>query len=93
MLLTLLKKLFAQRGSGRIEEALYRGLDGEGQELVPAVLALLRKHGFAERSKHGGQMIWIPSKPFEYRRRALGILATPSLSVDPLVLESRELGS
>jgi hypothetical protein len=93
ILLTALKKLYAQRGSGRRESAFYRGLDARGKELVPGILALLRKRGFAAKSKHGDQDIWLPTKPSEFRRRALTILAAPNVSTDPLVVESREITS
>ena len=93
VLLTALKKLYAQRGSGRKESAFFRGLDARGKELVPRILALLRKQGFAVKSKHGDQDIWLPTKPSEFRRRALAILAAPTNSVDPLIIESKEITS
>lgn len=93
ILLTALKKLYAQRGSGRKESAFFRGLDARGKELVPKILALLRKYGFAAKSKHGDNDIWLPTKPSEFRRRALSILAAPNVSVDPVVIESREIAS
>jgi hypothetical protein len=91
VLLTVLKKLFAQRGSGRRESALYRGLDARSKELVPRALALLRKHGFAVRTRQSEKFVWLPTKSSEYRRRALSALAAPNASQDPLLLESFDL--
>lgn len=93
VLLTVLKKLYAQRGSGRRESALYRGLDARGRESVPEALDLLRRHGFAIKSRQGDQIVWHTSKPSEYRRRAISILAAPNASNDPLLCESRTLAS
>jgi hypothetical protein len=92
VVLTMLKKLYAQRGSGRRESAFFRGLDARGKELVPAALGLMRKHGFTIKCRQGDQVIWLPSKPSDLRRRALSILAAPSASRDQLVAESRDLG-
>ncbi len=65
VLLTILKKLFAQRGSGRRESAFYRGLDARGRELVPEALGLLSRHAFASRDRQAAQVVWLPSKPSE----------------------------
>jgi hypothetical protein len=91
VVLTLLRKLFAQRGSGRRESALFRGLDPRSKELVPDGLGLLRKHGFVVRARQGDQVIWLPTKGSEFRRRALSILAAPNGSTDPLLRESMEM--
>ena len=60
-LLTILRKLYARRGSGRRESALYRGLDPRAQQLVEDVLRSLRREGFAIKSKQAEQAIWLPS--------------------------------
>jgi hypothetical protein len=88
VLLTLLKKLFDQRGSGRRESALFRGLDARSRELVPEALGLLKKHRFVIRSRQGDQAIWLPAKGSDHRRRALSMLAAPNGSSDPLLIES-----
>jgi hypothetical protein len=93
VVLTILRKLYAQRGSGRRESALHRGLDARANELVPQALGLLRRHGFATRSRQADQVVWLRSKPSEYRRRALSILAAPTTSADPLLTESRDIGA
>ena len=91
VLLTILKKLYAQRGSGRRESALYRGLDPRAQQLVPQVLNLLRREGFVVRGRQGDDVVWLPSKSSDARRRVLSLMAAPSSSADPLLTHSRDL--
>jgi hypothetical protein len=91
VLLTVLKKLYAQRGSGRRETALFRGLDARAQQLVPPVIALLRREGFVTKTTQSGQTVWLPTKSSDARRRALSILASPSSSSEALLVQSREL--
>jgi hypothetical protein len=85
VMLTVLKKLYAQRGSGRRDSALTRGLDVRAQQLVPQVMNILRREGFVTRNRQADQIVWLPTKSSEMRRRALGILASPNTSSDPLV--------
>ena len=91
VMLTVLKKIFAQRGHGRRESALYRGLDARARELVPECLKLLQKEHFAIPSKQGDRQIWMPTKYAGIRKRALSILASPNVSTDPLMLECRNI--
>jgi hypothetical protein len=91
VLLTILKKLFAQAGSGRRESALVRGLDVRARELVPEVLDLLRRSGFASRSRQGAVTVWLPTRTSGIRRRALAMLGSPSSSPDPLLEASKKL--
>lgn len=91
VLLTVLKKLFAQRGAGRKESALYRGLDNRAKQLVPAILEILRRENFAMKTRQGDETVWLPVRSSEARRRALSILAAPGISSDRLVVHAREL--
>jgi hypothetical protein len=92
VMLTIFKKLYAQSGGGRKEQAFYRGLDSRARNLVPEVLSLLRKSGFATRSARGVDHVWLPTRTSESRRRALSMLAAPNASLDPLLRESRDIG-
>lgn len=92
LLLTILRKLFAQSGSGRQESALFRGLDVRSREIVPGILDLLRRHGFVVRSRQGTVTVWLPARTSGVRTRALAMLASPSTSTDPLLRESARLG-
>jgi len=91
VLLTMLKKLFAQAGRGRRELALSRGLDARESEAAPAALDLLRKRGFITRSRQGAITVWLPARTLDVRSRALAILAAPTASQDPLIIESMQL--
>ncbi|MGH8103555.1 MAG: hypothetical protein ACREJQ_03435, partial [bacterium] len=92
VILTILKKIYAQRGRGRRESAIYRGLDTRAQQLVPDALALLKKEGFVTKSKQGMHDIWLPTKSADARSRALKMLATPNTSEDPVLKQSRNFG-
>lgn len=92
VLLTLLRKLYAQRGRGRRESALYRGLDLRGRQLVPEALALLRKEGLIVRNGQADQAVWLPTKLSTARRRVLSILSAPTSSQDGLMAASKNLG-
>jgi hypothetical protein len=91
VLLTALKKLYAQSGKGRRESALHRGLDHRAKEYVPGVLALMRKEGFSVRARIRDQTVWFPAKDPEVRRRALRMLAAPVASGDPMLKEAASL--
>jgi hypothetical protein len=91
VLLTILKKLFAQSGTGRKESALKRGLDAKGQSVVPSVLELIRKHGFAVRTKMQEDVVWLPAKGDGCRARALSMLAGPMTVKDALLEEAKTL--
>lgn len=60
--LTILKKVYAQRGSGRKAGALRRGLDQSSQLLVPAVLSALQSDGLIARSTSNRNVIYLPVK-------------------------------
>ncbi len=91
VMLTILKKLYAQSGSGRKEAAFYRSLDNRAQACVNDVLALLRREGMVARSTRGTQQIWLPTRTRDSRRRALAMLAAPNSASDPLVLQSKSI--
>lgn len=89
VLLTILKKLYEQRGSGRRENALFRGLDHRARRIVPDVLRLLQREGLADCCKRGTDTIWLPDRAG--RKRVGRIVASPSASEDPLVVAARSL--
>jgi hypothetical protein len=73
--LTILKKVYSQRGSGRREGAFLRGLDQQSRTLVPAILSALVSDGWLWRSRSCGDAIYLPVK--ERRRDALRALDRP----------------
>jgi hypothetical protein len=62
VLLTVLKKIYLQSGSGRKENALHRGLDHHARRLVAPVLRLLQTEGLISKYRRGGldMSIWVP---------------------------------
>src|SRR5262249_5092773 len=90
ILLTVLRKLFLQPGSGRQEAAFYRGvIDSRAERLVPEVLGLLLKQGLAESFRYRGKDLWRPNRRESARVRK--ILASPMTSADSLVQEAKVL--
>lgn len=90
VLLTIVKKLYAQAGRGRKESALYRGLDQRAQSLIVGMLELLQREGFVTRTRQSGQTVWLPARGGPHRQRALSILAAPTASNDSVIVASRE---
>lgn len=83
VLVTILKKTYLQKGNGRQEEALVRGLgqiDRKGK--LDAILNLLLRQGFLEviPGDHGRIFIPVAKK----RRQVAAILAALNLSTDEL---------
>lgn len=88
--LTVLKKLYERRGSGRKENALHRGLDHHARRLVPDVLRLLQTEGLALPYKSKGTTIWLPDR--SSRRRVGRMIAAPSTSKDTILQQCASIG-
>ncbi|WP_433347798.1 NACHT domain-containing protein [Micromonospora sp. CA-111912] len=69
--LTVLKKLYVQRGVGRREGSLYRGLDDKHRALVPDVISVLTSAGFALRAKQASNVLILPARGQAVRVRRL----------------------
>ena len=82
--LTVLKKIYERRGSGRKENALYRGLNQRARNVVPGVLQALKSEGLAVPYRRKTETIWLPGRD---RRRAGRLIAAPSEEVNDRVLE------
>lgn len=74
--LSILKKVFGQRGSGRKEGALSRGLNLADRPLVPKVIEDLVSQGWLKRSSSGNNVIYLGVK--ERRKDALAALESPA---------------
>lgn len=85
VMLTILKKIFVQSGSGRMESALVRGLDHNARRIVPAVLRLLQSEDVIEPYRRGGlsTTIWIPNRT--QRARVARIIESPHTCQDALL--------
>lgn len=83
VLLTVLKKIYTQRGRGRKTNALSRGLNPALRPLVPDVLTRLQSENLILMAKAGNEVIWLPVKASQ--KRALQMLGAPMSSDDPLL--------
>lgn len=83
VMLTILKKVYLQKGRGRRESALSRGLDHKAQRYVPVLIDILAKNELLVMMGRGGDPIWLPVRSQASRVRAL--LASPTLSKDPII--------
>ncbi len=87
--ITVLKKLYERRGSGRKENALHRGLDHHARRLVPDVLSVLQSEGLAMPYKAKGTTIWLPDR--SSMRRVGRMIAAPTSSHDPVLQRCSQL--
>ena len=81
--LTILKKLYEQSGSGRKENALYRGLDSRARRLVPRVLQILQSEGFTVPDRSKKNTVWRPTR--SHRERAGRLLTAPTETNDSIL--------
>ena len=83
VILTILKKVYDQSGSGRQEAALFRGLDNRGRQVVPDALNYLRKADYLIEYNRGRGAVWQPVR--QRRPHVLKLIADPGLCLtDPL---------
>ncbi|MFD9937260.1 NACHT domain-containing protein [Streptomyces massasporeus] len=83
VLLTILKKVYAQRGMGRKESALFRGLDNKHRELVPEALQRLTGAGLITPARSSGTRIYLPVRGMASRVRRT--LQAPQSSADSIL--------
>ena len=86
--LTVLKKIYERRGSGRKENALYRGLDQRARRLVPGVLQVLKSQRLAVPYRRKGERIWLAGRD---RRRASRMIAAPNAVSDAVLTRCAKL--
>jgi hypothetical protein len=89
VLLTMLRKLYQQSGSGRREMAFHRGLDHAARRLVPTILDILRREGLALRYRKFEDVIWHPDR--SQMTRVGRIIASPRECNDPIVAEVADI--
>ena len=87
--LVVIRKLFLQRGSGRVDSALSRGVNTSLQSYVVPVRDLLVSKGIVYSHIANGTLIWHGNRT--HRSRMLRILERPISSDDPIVREVVEL--
>lgn len=89
VLLTILRKLYVQGGSGRNENAFTRGMNNTAGKYVGKLLSLLSTEGLASLSTAAGARVWHPNR--KQRARVLQILESPAVCQDPVVQASKRL--
>jgi hypothetical protein len=84
LLLSIVQKIFFQRGGGRKESSLYKGGFGQqfDRKIIDQILSILVNDGFIEKSKDTSGFIYNPKREYTPRMRA--IKDQLSLSKDPL---------
>ncbi|MGW4037122.1 NACHT domain-containing protein [Streptomyces sp. NPDC004778] len=83
VLLTILKKIYAQRGTGRKESALPRGLDAKHRELVPEAIQRLIGAGLITSARSNATRLYLPVRGMTNRVRR--ILQAPQSSTDSVL--------
>lgn len=89
VLLTILRKLFVQSGSGRKENAFYRGLDTNARAYVSDILELVQVANFAHPHRISGPNVWMQNRA--KAAEANEILGAPQKSKHPLLDNTRIL--
>jgi hypothetical protein len=89
VLLTVLKKLYMQSGSGRKNSALYRGLDQRSRSLVPQIIQLLKAENLITKAPTGDDTVWLPTRSAGIRVKQ--IILAPTTSTDPLISKASKL--
>ncbi|MFI5480274.1 NACHT domain-containing protein [Streptomyces rubiginosohelvolus] len=89
IMVTVLRKLYLQRGSGRAEGAFVRGMPQEDRSLVPECLDILRRDGLVSTIKLGGRIIWLPKR--SEQKRVKEFVTAPRGSGDGLFAAAAKL--
>lgn len=89
VLITVLRKLFIQRGSGRLISALSRGIPQSSKSYVDSVIAILRSENFADIITLDRRDILMPNRSVS--GRALSIINGPNVSKDSVMEAAKKL--
>ena len=87
--ISILKKVYEQRGAGRRENALFRGMDHQARRLVPDVLRVLQSEGLLVPDRSRTITIWRGAGAC--RTRAGQIIAAPNKMADPALQRCNSL--
>ncbi len=87
--MALLRKLYLQRGSGRKDNALTRGMSPKDAELVKPAMQLLQREGLAIATQLSTSLVWLPDRSAGPRVRTF--LSSPRIGDDPLVRGVKDL--
>ncbi len=89
-LLSSLRKLFLQAGSGRKESSMYKGYgDSNTKRICEKIIALLVKEGFCSKVRGASEALFIPDGSF--RGRVQAIMSQMTTSKDALWLQASRI--
>jgi hypothetical protein len=73
LFLSIIQKIFFQRGGGRKESSIYKGGFGEkyDRKLIDQILSILVNDGYIEKSKDNSVFIYNPNREFTSKMRAI----------------------
>ncbi|WP_273820665.1 NACHT domain-containing protein [Pseudomonas asplenii] len=73
LFLSIIQKIFFQRGGGRKESSLYKGGFGEqyDRKIIDQILSILVNDGFVEKSKDNSVFIYNPKREFTPKMRLI----------------------
>lgn len=73
LFLSIIQKIFFQRGGGRRESSLYKGGFGEqyDRKTIDQILSILVNDGYVEKSKDNSVFIYNPKREFTAKMRAI----------------------
>ncbi|WP_374419999.1 NACHT domain-containing NTPase [Chromobacterium sp.] len=91
LFLSIIHKIFFQRGGGRKENSLYKGGFGQNfdKKIIDKILTILISEGLIEKSKDNSGFIYNPKR--EYTSRMKAIKDQLALSKDPLWIKMENL--
>lgn len=95
LLLSIIQKIFFQRGGGRKESSLYKGGFGQqfDRKIIDQILSILVNDGFVEKSKDTSGFIYNPQREYTPRMRAIKdqlSLSKDDLWIKVLTLDGRK---
>ncbi|MEM9161410.1 MAG: hypothetical protein AAGB46_20375 [Verrucomicrobiota bacterium] len=89
VLLTILRKLFIQRGSGRLISALHRGLPQRSTKFVMPIIDALISRGFSEIITLDRRNILLPNR--SKAADALSIINAPNMSKEEILSDVKKM--
>lgn len=89
VLMVVLRKLYLQSGSGRLESALVRGMNQEARSIIPSVLQILKRENLVIETKINRRTILLPVR--HQSARVMQLLAAPNNITDTAITKVKEL--
>ncbi|MDX1823522.1 MAG: hypothetical protein R3354_02315 [Thiohalomonadales bacterium] len=82
--LSILRKIYLQAGNGRVENALYAGLDHTAKQIVPDAIKDLESKGIIRHLRRPGKtVIWQPSP--QHKSNVLAVIDNPESDTENIL--------